>query len=115
MNRLPTNRSRECVRRNKQPGYEKMRVEGVEIKCPICGGQLQYWKEYLSQKTQMITFGGEISKKVINTKPDAMDDMQGFECVVCGWIFNTANDIEKYEKYPHFEKWLKDHADELRV
>lgn len=92
-----------------------MRVEGAEIKCPICGGHLQYWKEYLSQKTQMITFGGEISKRVITTKPGAMDDMQGFECVVCGWIFNTANDIEKCEKYPHFEKWLKDHADELRV
>ena len=25
------NRSRECVRGNKQPGYEKMRVEGAEM------------------------------------------------------------------------------------
>lgn len=90
-------------------------MDEIEIKCPICGGQLQYWKEYLSQKTQMITFGGEISKKVITTKPEAMDDMQGFECVVCGWIFNNAQDGELDRKYPHFEKWLKDHEDEIKV
>lgn len=87
----------------------------MEIKCPDCGGQLQYWKEYLSQKTQLISLDGKLNKNVTTSKPEAMDELQGFECIKCGWVFNNVQDVETEMKYPHFEKWLDEHISEINV
>ncbi|WP_286922772.1 hypothetical protein [Proteiniphilum sp. UBA5375] len=88
-----------------------------EIKCPECGGNLVFWKEYILSRTQAISKTGVLSDRVKKSKPVEFNcnDIKGFECKKCGWVFNTANDIEKCEKYPHLIRWEESHADELKV
>ncbi len=87
------------------------------ITCPVCGGPLEYWKEYLVTKTQSISKTGILSHTVKKSTPQEFNcnDMDGFRCVECGWVFNIHNNIEKYDKYPHLEKWLESHGDKIKV
>lgn len=63
--------------------------------CPVCGGLLQYWKEYTVTKTQNINpKTGELSVTVQKSKiDDNNNDMQGLQCrnLVCGWSINSVN------------------------
>jgi hypothetical protein len=88
-----------------------------DITCPICDGTLVYWKEYIVTKSQAISKTGVVSNKVKTSKPEEFgcNDMDGFQCTKCGWVFNIHNDVGKYDKYPHLEKWLESHGDEIKV
>lgn len=61
--------------------------------CPECGSQLEYWKEYLVVKTQLINPNtGLLDKKVSKSNLDENNgDMQGFKCTKCNWCLNVVN------------------------
>ncbi|MDD3094369.1 MAG: hypothetical protein PHV04_09625 [Clostridia bacterium] len=86
-----------------------------EIKCPECGGNLVFWKEYLVTKTRNISKNGTLSKRVKTTTPDHIIGMEGFQCNQCKWLFNTVDGIEKMDKYPHLMDWIEEHECELKV
>jgi hypothetical protein len=81
--------------------------------CPECGGELHYWREYLTTKSQKINADGTLGK-IPKTVSGQISDMEGFECQQCKFIFNVINDVEGYTKYPHLIKWMKKHS-ELKV
>jgi rubredoxin len=85
-----------------------------EIVCPECGGKLQYWKEYLITKTQMILPDGSLRSSVKTSKPEEIDTMQGFECIRCGWVFNTVNEVN-FDGVEYLKEWLVNHEGELKV
>lgn len=87
------------------------------ITCPVCGGPLEYWKEYIVTKTQAISKTGKISSTVKTSKPEEAIGigLEGFRCKKCGWVFNTINEIEKYEMYPYLMEWLRSSGDEIKV
>jgi len=78
--------------------------------CPVCGSEIQYWKEYLVTKTQNINSEtGRLNNAVKISKPDANNgDMQGFQClnIECGWCINVVNQSipdELNEWYDNFK------------
>jgi len=89
----------------------------TDIVCPLCGGSLEYWKEYLVTKTQSIFKNGTIARTVKTSKPEEVSGMrlEGFQCTKCNWVFNNINEIDKMEKYPHLEEWFESHDDEIKV
>ena len=73
--------------------------------CPVCGGKIQYWKEYLVTKTQNINpKTGELNKTVQKSKLDENNgDMRGLQCqnIKCRWSINDVN-----QSIPdNFEEW----------
>ncbi len=84
-----------------------------EIKCPECGGNLVFWKEYLVTKTQMILPDGSLRSSVKTSNPE-IETMQGFECKRCGWVFNTVNEVN-FDGVEHLMEWLVNHEGELKV
>jgi len=84
------------------------------ITCPLCGGKLVYWKEYIVTKTQSISKNGLLSNTVKKSQPYEFTDLEGFQCKKCAWVFNTVNDLESCRKYPHLIKWTDEHKNELK-
>jgi len=85
--------------------------------CPMCGGNLRYWREYIVTKTQSISKKGVLSRTVKTSpiEPLGSEDLEGFECKKCGWVLNTVNEIENCDKYDYLMKWFDLHKDELKV
>ena len=94
-----------------------MKIKNDLIVCPVCGGDLEFWKEYIVTKTQAISKNGIVRHTVKTSKPVEFncDDMSGFKCTKCLWVLNIPNYRGDKEEYNYLEKWLDLHGDELKV
>lgn len=81
-----------------------------KIICPVCGGELQYWEEYIADKTRNINpTTGRLGKvKIGELKP--LDGMSGLKCSKCTWLINDVSNFIPTE----FEKWYDEHRDEIK-
>ena len=61
--------------------------------CPQCGNNLIYWVERVIETKQKINpYTGKIYKT--KTKEFAPENTgnEGFECAVCGWVYNVISE-----------------------
>lgn len=83
--------------------------------CPLCGGSLQYWKEYLVTKTQNINPNtGVLSKTVHKSNlTENNGDMRGLQCQnkECCWSINDVNQSIPEE----FEDWYEMNESDINV
>lgn len=81
----------------------------AKYSCPLCGSPIQYWKEYIITKSQVIN---PVTGKLGGVKTDnaELDHMTGYQCTKCSWILNDVLDSVDdllAEWYKEYEKNIK--------
>lgn len=85
-----------------------------EFICPVCGGNIRYWQEYVIVQSQNINpKTGKPIKTINRTGLKHLDDHRGFECCNenCNWWINEFTDDVPNQ----LTDWHNKHYEDIKV